>query len=61
LGKRYKEELIIIKINNWTECFQDRVMWKKVVQKTKISNSEDVVPVEEDVYIKRLRKLAGLS
>lgn len=36
-------------------------MWKKVVQKTKISNSEDVVPVEEDVYIKRLRKLAGLS
>ena len=26
-----KEDLRIIKINNWAECFQDVVKWKKVV------------------------------
>jgi len=28
-----KEDLIIVKINNWTQCIQDRVIWKEVVEK----------------------------
>jgi hypothetical protein len=28
-----KEDLRIVKINNWTKCIQDRVKWKEVVEK----------------------------
>jgi hypothetical protein len=28
-----KEDIRIMKINNWTECIQDRVKWKEVVEK----------------------------
>ena len=30
-----KEDLRIMKINNWTKCIQDWVKWKKVVEKAK--------------------------
>jgi hypothetical protein len=30
-----KEDLRIIKINNWTKCIQDQVKWKEVVEKAK--------------------------
>jgi hypothetical protein len=34
--KRFiKEDLRIMKINNWTKCMQDRVKWKKVVETAK--------------------------
>jgi hypothetical protein len=32
-----KEDLRILKINNWTICSQDRVNWKVVVEKAKTS------------------------
>jgi len=28
-----KEDIRIMKINNWTECIHDRVKWKEVVEK----------------------------
>jgi hypothetical protein len=30
-----KEYLRIMKINNWTKCIQEWVMWKEVVEKSK--------------------------
>jgi len=36
-----KENLRIIKINNWTECIQVRVKWK---ERPELSNSEVVAP-----------------
>ena len=31
--KDIKEDLGIVKINNWTKCNQDRLKWKKLFQK----------------------------
>jgi len=39
MGKRYKEDLRIMKINNWTKCIQVRVKWKEGPE---VSNSEAV-------------------
>ena len=49
-----KEDLRIIKINNWTRWIQDRTKWKEVVEKAKPSNSEIVAPDEDeqDVWLK---------
>ena len=41
-----KEDLRIMKINNWTKCIQDRVKWKDL-RRTELSNSEGVAPEEE--------------
>jgi len=30
-----REDLRIIQISNWTECIQDQVKWKEVVEKAK--------------------------
>jgi len=30
-----KEDLRIMKINNWTKCIQDWVKWKEVVEEAK--------------------------
>jgi hypothetical protein len=35
MGKRYERNLIILEINNWTKCTQDRVKWKEVVEKAR--------------------------
>jgi hypothetical protein len=35
MGKRYKEDLKIMKINNWPKCIQNWVKWKEVVEKAK--------------------------
>jgi hypothetical protein len=43
-----KEDLRIMKINNWTKCFQDRVNWKDVVENAQTSNIEVLAPAEED-------------
>jgi hypothetical protein len=34
-GKDIKEDLKIMKINNWTKCIQDRIKWKEVDEKAK--------------------------
>jgi hypothetical protein len=33
--KDIKEDLIIMKINNWAKCIQDRIKWKEVVEQAK--------------------------
>jgi len=35
MGKRYKEDLKIMKINNWAKCIQNWVKWKEVAEKAK--------------------------
>jgi len=30
-----KEDLRIMKINDWAKCIQDRIRWKEVVEKAK--------------------------
>jgi len=37
VGTVIKEDLRIMKINNWTQCIQDRVKWKEVNEKAKNS------------------------
>jgi len=38
MGKRQKDDLRHMKINNWTKCIQVRVKCKEVVEKAKIFN-----------------------
>ena len=40
-----KEDLRIMKINDWTKCIQVRVKWK---EGPKLSNSEAVAPGDDD-------------
>jgi hypothetical protein len=30
-----KEDLRIMRVNNWAKCIQDRIKWKEVVEKAK--------------------------
>jgi hypothetical protein len=39
-----KEDLRIMKINNWTECIQDRVKWKEIVEKAKSFKNKILPP-----------------
>ena len=45
-----KEELRVMKVNNWTKSIQNRVKWKEVVEKAKFSNSGVVVSEEKEDF-----------
>jgi hypothetical protein len=47
MGKRCKEDLRIMKINNWTKRMQDRVKWK-LMKRRRFSNNKVVVLEEEE-------------
>ena len=48
MGKRYKEELRIVKINKWTKFVHDRVKWKEETRRPELSNVEFAAPEEEE-------------
>ena len=36
-----KEDIRIMKINNWRECVQDRVKWKEVVESSVVTSEKE--------------------
>ena len=48
MGNWHKEDLIIMKLNNWTKCIHDRFKEKEVVYKTKTCKNEAVTYEEEE-------------